>query len=383
MSAAITFDGHINQLTGTVHEALVHLTGMDSPDLRRLTLDALDAVEAVLRVHPDVRTAGDGLRRLLDHPLVPGPALAALESYEQAVAAALTRLSAPAVDRSSGSHPLASAPRDPVSSGAKTRVYTFWQADGPMPSYLKLCLATWHRFVPGLEVEVINHDNWKSYVGHLYDLDALKTFSLPMQSDAVSAAVLAERGGLFMDIDTLVTHNFFDDFMPLAPRRFVAFGKPNHRLIHLAILKCNEPGNPVLCTWLETLRQRIASRPPQTGWSYLGNDIFDPLLRSERYFDDYLIIDRAAYGNILEAALMPSDQPLTDYLKLYFDPALPVDAERALSAARYGLVSLHNSWTPPEYSQLSPAELLDDTCLLTRMFTTLLGKESMQEALER
>jgi len=263
----------------------------------------------------------------------------------------------------------------------RNKVYTFWQAAGTMPAYLKLCTATWHRHVSGLEVEVINHDNWHAYVGHLYDLAALRTFSLPMQSDAVSAAVLAERGGLFLDIDTIVTHDFFEDFVPLAQERFVAFGKPNHKSIHLAILKSMLPGNRVACAWLETLQQRISNRPAQIDWSYLGNGVIDPLLRKEEHFYDYLIVDRSAYGNILEAGLTTEGQPGSDYLNFYFDPASELDVEAALRAARYGLVSLHNSWTPAAYKQFSAAQLLEDRRPLTRMFASLLGREGMERAL--
>lgn len=263
----------------------------------------------------------------------------------------------------------------------KRHVYTFWQAMGPMPAYLKLCLATWHKHVPDLQVEVINHDNWRSYVGHLYDIESLKTFSLPMQSDAVSAAVLAERGGLFLDIDTIVTRNFFEDFVPLAEERFVAFGKPNHKSIHLAILKSMLPGNPLACAWLQELQRRISNRPPTIDWSYLGNGIIDPLLRAEKHFYDYLIVDRAAYGNILEAGLTTAGQPGSDYLNFYFNPESTIDAATALASARYGLISLHNSWTPAEYKQLSPAQLLEDRRPLTRMFEALLGEEGMRQAL--
>lgn len=260
-------------------------------------------------------------------------------------------------------------------------VYTFWQATGPMPAYLKLCVATWYKYVPNLQVEVVNHDNWHSYVGHLYDLESLKTFSLPMQSDAISAGVLAERGGLFLDIDTIVTQNFFDGFVPLAEDRFVAFGRPNHKSVHLAILKSMLPGNPLACAWLQELQRRISNRPPKIDWSYLGNGIIDPLLRAEKHFYDYLIIDRAAYGNILEAGLTTAGQPSADYLNFYFDAESTLDAAAALSAARYGLISLHNSWTPANYKQLSGNHLLEDQRPITRMFAALLGAQGMRQAL--
>jgi hypothetical protein len=252
-------------------------------------------------------------------------------------------------------------------------VYTFWESKGKIPAYLDLCMQTWKKNVPGIEIVVINHANWAEFVGDIYDLNKLKEFSLPMQSDAVSAAVLATRGGMFIDMDSIVTKDFFNDFGELAPRKFVAFGKPNTKGMHIAVLKCETPGNEVARNWMQGAKQRIANKAESFNWAYLGNDILHPILNDKKYFDDYLIIDRADYGNILEASLMKEGNPQADYYNFYFNEYVNIDATTAINAAKYGIISLHNSWTPPHYKQLtSPEEVYAENCLLSRILKKII-----------
>ena len=255
-------------------------------------------------------------------------------------------------------------------------VYTFWESKGQLPAYLQLCMQTWKKNIPDIEIVVINHSNWAEFVGDIYDLNKLKTLSFPMQSDAVSAAVLATRGGLFIDMDSIVTKDFFGDFSTLAPRKFVAFGKPNSKGVHIAILKCQIPGNPIARNWMNTCKERIAKIAENYNWSYLGNDILFPLMNDKRHFDDYLLLDRSDYGNILEASLMKEGEPQADYYNFYFNEHMNIDVNTAINAARYGIISLHNSWTPFEYRQLSSAEAVyNHKGLLSKILKSILTGE--------
>jgi len=252
-------------------------------------------------------------------------------------------------------------------------VYTFWESKGQISAYLQLCMETWKKNVPGIEIVVINHSNWAEFVGDIYDLNKLKTFSLPMQSDAVSAAVLATRGGMFIDMDSIVTKDFFEDFGTLAPRKFVAFGKPNVKGLHVAVIKSQTPGNPVAMGWMNACKDRITNIAEGYNWAYLGNGILEPLMNDKRYFDDYLIVDRADYGNILEASLMREGQAKADYFNFYFNEHMNVDTSKAIEAARYGIISLHNSWTPQDYKQMTKAEdVYNHKGLLSRILKTIL-----------
>lgn len=255
-------------------------------------------------------------------------------------------------------------------------VYTFWESKGPIPAYLQLCMETWKKKVPGIEIVVINHSNWAEFVGDIYDLNNLKKFSLPMQSDAVSAAVLATRGGMFIDMDSIVTKDFFEDFGTLAPQKFVAFGKPNLKGLHVAVIKCQTPGNAIATGWMNACKERIANIVEGYNWAYLGNGILEPLMNDKRNYNDYLIVDRSDYGNILEATLLKEGNAKEDYYNLYFNEQTNIATSKAIEAARYGIVSLHNSWTPPEYKQMTKVEeVYNHKGLLSRMLKNILVGE--------
>lgn len=255
---------------------------------------------------------------------------------------------------------------------AKT-IYSFWQSETPRPAYLDLCLETWAKNIPDLDIVFISHANWHSFVGDIYDVEKLKQFPLMMQSDAVAAAVLATRGGLFFDVDTIITRNIFMDFASLAPRKFVAFGRPNIRSMHIAVLKSGQPDNPVARAWMAGARERILDPRPDYASSYLGNGILQTILNDPKHLDDYLIIDRSDYGNILETHVRPRRTPTEDYVNFYFNAAVKVNVAAAIAAARYGIISLHNSWTPRAYGDLpTRAAVLEHDCTLSRILKRVL-----------
>lgn len=257
----------------------------------------------------------------------------------------------------------------------KKIVYTYWESKGNIPAYLQLCMQTWKKSIPDLEIVVINHSNWAEFVGDVYDLNKLKEFSLPMQSDAVSAAVLAKRGGMFIDIDSIITKDFFSEFGDLAPNKFVAFGKPNSKGMHIAVLKSEFPGNEVAENWMKTAKSRIAEREQNYNWAYMGNDILGPILQDKKYFDAYLIVDRADYGNVLEASLMKEGDPQADYFNFYFNNFMNIDETVAINSSKYGIISLHNSWTPQYFKNYRKVEdVYADNCLLSRILKKILHK---------
>lgn len=257
-------------------------------------------------------------------------------------------------------------------------IYSFWQDidDKPMPAYLQLCLDTWHKFIPNLKLQIINYDNWEQYVGSVYDLDKLKTFSLPMQSDAVTAAVLSTYGGTFFDIDTVIIGDI-SEFLDLCPRKLIQFGEPNTcKSGHLGVIKCNIPNNPLINAWKNECHYRILNKPEKIDWSYLGNHILDVLeKKSCQFINDYLIIDRIAWGAILESCVMQeTDNRKMDYINLFFNEYIKIDVQKALQNVKYGLFMLHNSWTPEEYKQIiDKEEFLNTRCVMADIFRYLLA----------
>lgn len=257
---------------------------------------------------------------------------------------------------------------------AVNQVYTYWESKEPLPAYLKLCMDTWYKNIPDLKVDIINHSNLSAYIGNDYDIEKLKTFSLPMQSDAVSASVLAKRGGMFIDADTIITKNIFDDFVNFAPNKFVGFGKPNSKGFHLAVIKSLDPNNPVAKKWSKIIAERIKNRPENISWAYLGNEPLGQVMNEKAFFEEYLIMDRSSYGNILEAAIFKEGNPQSDYFNLYFNDKVNVDEDYAISCAKSGLISLHNSWTPSWYRSIKDeTEVLSQKLLISRILKRILS----------
>lgn len=232
-------------------------------------------------------------------------------------------------------------------------VYTYWvnQAGTPMPEYIRLCLQTWAQAMPENDVTIINHDNVEDFLPPEMLTPSLYGLSLAMQSDVVSAWVLMTSGGIFLDADTIMLSNPFAQ-PAFQQDKLIAFGYPQHKTIHLAVLANRLPQNPLLAAWVDNIKIRLqASLPAEPGWDFVGNSIVNPLLQLPVYQHDCHIIDASGSGNILEAATDQRDA-YQRYLNYYFSP--PTESFATLRAqARYGIVSLHNSWTPAAYRQAS------------------------------
>ncbi|WP_290871063.1 HAD family hydrolase [Aquabacterium sp.] len=96
MTAAITTDNQerARHLAGTIREALVYLADRESPEIRNMLPEALDAVEQAVPDSRSVRLAGDAIRQLLRHAAHHQPdrlaTLSRLDRYDQALSEALT-----------------------------------------------------------------------------------------------------------------------------------------------------------------------------------------------------------------------------------------------------------------------------------------------------
>jgi hypothetical protein len=247
-------------------------------------------------------------------------------------------------------------------------IFTYWQSVGgnAIPSYLELCRQTWQQCVQDREIVIINHNNIRQFLPAKLLTDNFFALPLAIQSDVVSVYMLAKHGGLFLDTDTIMINkgrlNFGDK------DKLTAFGYPEKKSIHLAVLACHGADNPLLKAWLEVIMFRLSQPlPDPLPWDYLGNAIIGVLMQSGLFDEQYEIIDAIKSGNILEAST-PGADTCQRYLNYYFKPNenLIFDFE---SDVEYGLISLHNSWTPEVYKKLSPESLCQSTeiCLLSRL----------------
>lgn len=238
------------------------------------------------------------------------------------------------------------------------KVYTYWvnKDSAGMPEYINLCMYTWHLAVPHMELEVINHNNIKEYVPEELLTPSFYQLSLAMQSDIVSVMVLLSRGGIFIDADTIMTGNPFKHSV-FQQNKFIAFGYPAKKSIHLAILCSPQPNNPILISWAKEISSRLASAlPDPVPWDYVGNGVVNDLLQKDENQKYVSIIDAQDSGNILEL-LNDQSTPYLRYMHFYFSsPKISID--KIIEMARFNLISLHNSWTPDAYRKASLEQIM-------------------------
>ena len=263
------------------------------------------------------------------------------------------------------------------------KIYTFWQSDAPMPKYLQLCINSWGKNIDNLDLIVINHRNWDDFCGDFYDLEKLKNFSFAMQSDAVSACVLATKGGLFMDADTIVTKDISKTLANIAPSKFVGFGQPNSKGFHVAVIKNDNPSNPVAQAWFSEVKKRIENKPSTITWAYMANEPLSQIFKNEKYYSDYLILDRSDFGNVQESIYLKGD-PIFCYLNFWFNEKLNFNVGDVISENHLGVISLHNSWTPKDYKLKSDiSEFYNENLLLSKVLLSVNGFDPCNKNIQK
>lgn len=253
-------------------------------------------------------------------------------------------------------------------------IYTYWvnKAESTLPVYLKLCMQTWVKAIPGVKIEIIHHQNLHQYLPETLLTDSFYGLSLAMQSDVVSVWVLMSRGGLFIDADTIMTHNPFAGIEPENDKLY-AFGYQAKKQIHLAVMFCRQAKNPLLAAWATEIAAKMAQPlPSPLPWDWVGNSIINPLLATTAMEGHYQILEAGEYGNILELSI-EDDNPYNRYIKYYFTPPTQSFAETRRRVVG-GMISLHNSWTPEIYRSATLQEIIKSkpSLMLSHLLLTLL-----------
>jgi Capsular polysaccharide synthesis protein len=297
------------------------------------------------------------------------------------------------------------------------RIFCFWEPQGAMTPYLKLCMRTWELNVPDYEIVLLNYSNLHRYIPEgAYDMRALRKLDLMLQKDAIMVAVLRQHGGIFMDVDTIVTRDIAPIVRKLAHTEAVMFD------VHMAFLAAR-PNSRLLTRWMKTVQERLVrlnqDDPSAPGWKYVGNsalaDIMTDMISASpigRAYDgivktqtswprwaraawrrsaeriwarrkgvffrtiyrNYLtMLDRKKYGFIAEAAFYGRTRmtPREQYVKFWFEEKLGVEN---VFSGKQRVIGLHHSWTPDWYKALSEEEVLAHGCLLSRTLKRFLKR---------
>ena len=247
-----------------------------------------------------------------------------------------------------------------------------------MPDYLKLCMRTWSKFLPEYEVVVLNYstlDQW--LVKNCYDASLYTNFSLPKQADAIRCAVLRRHGGVWFDVDTIVTSERIHDLLRF-DAEFTLLEKhigfiTAHK--NAAILRIWEKGimlHILLYAWCHGdgwLARRLKKflNNYLERWDFLGNLLLKiPLKIAENTSDTiFRSIDKIAVNAFPEVECGSSTPE--KYVNYYFSDA-PI--EKALN--NNGILYLHNSWTPEAYKWMPEEEFLSQNIALAKILRGIL-----------
>ncbi len=267
------------------------------------------------------------------------------------------------------------------------RIFTFWEPADKLPEYLQLCMMTWKKFLPEYEIVILDYKNLDNWLGKNYfDKTLYEKFSLPKQADAIRCAILKKYGGIWFDVDTIVTSEDINQLFDIAPppeltlvgkRIPVIFAKQNARILvkwengikkHIEIFKQNTNNifNKIKLLFFNyKLFKKIRK------WDYLGDAILKSLLTNQPKEILYSI-------NFKKNKIYPEKnwakeigiiaRPEEEYRKFYFEGEY---SEYALKDTK-GLICLHNSWTPKKYKEMKKEEFLKQNNTLANVLNKLL-----------
>ena len=263
----------------------------------------------------------------------------------------------------------------------KMKIFTFWEPIKNIPGYLQLCIKTWKKFLPEYEIKILDYKGVKEYLGEsLFDSIIYKNMSLQIQSDAIRVAILQKYGGIWMDVDTIITNRKFLNELKKNKSELVMIGDEKCKIQHIGFIFASA-NSTILTEWLNQIIINI-NNAKQTNnmtkkletltlWNYLGNGIIDPLVRntsSTKFFrlDKYklnVFPELKFFGN---STLNVIDK----YIKFYFRKGKP---EQILNDIK-GIIMLHNSWTPNNFKSMSKKEFLEKDIFLSKLFKIILKR---------
>lgn len=266
---------------------------------------------------------------------------------------------------------------------------TYWEGRKP-PAYIILCVTSWLRYYPVSAVRVLNQSNLIAPIGDLVSRSDLKMYSYAKQSDIVSAHYLYKFGGCFLDSDTIFISSKGKRFTEPDDSRdsFRYFGDESTGGVHIGALT-TPPEGTVISEWSKQLLQRVPRWDEDRAWSYVGNQIVEPVIRNDRekrFSECFDVKKELATPEKYFYDLLPdpgdSDDSRHRYTQFWFQDVSAETAVKILDRLEEecgGLVLLHNSWTPPEYAALTANQIWTDTRLLSHALRRYADLERFSE----
>ena len=266
------------------------------------------------------------------------------------------------------------------------RIFTFWEPKENIPGYLELCLASWKKYLPDYEIVILDYFNLENWFGKdFYPQVLYEKFSLPIQADAIRCALLNKYGGIWMDIDTIITSEKTKQYLTIDSELTLINN-------HIAFIIAKHIEGKILHNWQKRIffNLKIAeiyydTKTPQIirkllqkffqknflSWDCMGNRILKRSLKTKNKKLFYKInsevikcfpeIEYKKINNIITPA--PENYANFYFKHDYSDFALENNG---------GIILLHNSWTPEEYKKMSREEFLKTNNTLSKILQNIL-----------
>lgn len=219
-------------------------------------------------------------------------------------------------------------------------IFTFWE--GPMPGYIQLCMYRWK-----IPFTLLNYENLHKYTD--LDIDKIKRFTLPQISDIVRVHVLRDCGGYWLDADTvLLTGQLPNTEM---------VGDPEARTVSAGLLY-SEANSKMTVEWAEHQDEIINGSSTPKHWATFANAFCDSYVKEHEEIRIHPIIDYMP-----EKYMMRNDLPhYQQFNEFYFSNSFSLKDIR-----KTDLLMLHNSWMPFWFKELTPSEVLMQSCTLSNI----------------
>ena len=260
----------------------------------------------------------------------------------------------------------------------KKSIFTFWEPQNNIPGYLRLCIKTWIKALPEYKLNILDYKSVKKYLGeNLFHKIIYEKLPLQTQTDAIRVALLKKYGGIWMDVDTIITNGKF--LQELKKYELVMIGSTKTKSQHIGFISALA-NSTVINKWFNAIINKIKyyrqiSNDPKKSYilnkyCILGNRIVDHFLinaTGKKYFrlDKYKINALPELNFSVNSSLNASEK----YRLFYFRKGQP---ENILNNLK-GIILLHNSWTPGIYKNMSEQEFLKEDILLSKLLGKILN----------
>lgn len=241
------------------------------------------------------------------------------------------------------------------------RIFTFWEPQENIPSYLRLCMKTWTKFIPNAEIIIFDYNNIRRYINidsYANELVSGK-YSLPQIADVFRVMLLKRYGGLWMDVDTIILNGKFVNYLN-NDYEASFFGYYKSRYVSIGFINSISYSN-FLRFWADEIMRKLHNFKRENDFlAYFGNSIINDYIKKHK--NEIEVID------MIKERIMPerinADAGLRTsqmYVDFYFRK------KHHLVDMQTNLIMLHNSWTPEIFRQMSESDFLHYDCTLANI----------------